>query len=111
VVPPFNVPMIVSVTFWGAIFGATVSVIVPRQFGVLPVRAVVAGLFALLMAWFVVRPLAGHPIAFGWETRPMALSSVAYLMWGFGVMLIQPVLSPRCLLARSRAWAQHHLAT
>jgi hypothetical protein len=72
---------------------------------------VVAGLFALMMAWFVVRPLAGHPTAFGWQTRPMALSLIANLMWGFGVVLIQPVLSPRCLLARSRAWAQHHLAT
>ncbi len=54
-------------------------------------RAVVAGLFALMMAWFVVRPLAGHPIAFGWQSRPMVLSLIANLMWGFGVILIQPV--------------------
>ncbi len=33
VVAPFNVPMIVSITFWGAIFGAVVSVIVPRHLG------------------------------------------------------------------------------
>jgi hypothetical protein len=111
VVPPFNVPMIVSITFWGAIFGATVSLLMPRFLGSWLVRAVVAGLFALMMTWFVVRPLAGHPIAFGWQTRPMLLSLIANLMWGFGVMLIQPVVSPRCLLARSRAWAQHHLAT
>ncbi len=70
------------------------------------------GLFALLMTWFVVRPLAGHPVAFGWSPRPMILSAIASLMWGFGLMLIQPILSPRCLLQRSKAWARHHhLAT
>jgi hypothetical protein len=111
VVAPFNAPMIVSITFWGAIFGAAVSLLVPRQLGSWLLRSVLAGLFVVAMAWFVVRPLAGHPAAFGWHPRSMALSFTANLMWGFGFTLIQPILSPRCLLSRSKAWAQHHLAT
>jgi hypothetical protein len=110
VVPPFNVPMVVSLTFWGAIFGCLISAL-PKFPGGLLVRGLIAGLFAVLMTWFVVRPIAGHPIAFGWAIRPMVLSALASMAWGLGLMLIQPILSPRCLLARSRAWAQHHLAT
>ncbi|HVY13938.1 MAG TPA: hypothetical protein VHB27_01830 [Rhodopila sp.] len=110
VVPPFNVPMVASVTFWGAIFGCIVSIL-PKPPGGAAVRALIAGLFALLMTWFVVRPIAGHPVAFAWHPRPMALSALASLAWGIGLALIQPILSPRCLLQRSRAWARHHLAT
>jgi len=110
VVPPFNMPMVVSVTFWGAIFGVIVGFL-PRLPGGTVVRGIAAGLFALLMAWFVVRPLAGHAAAFGWQIKPMAISALANLMWGFGVVLIHPLLSPRCLLERSRVWARHHLAT
>ena len=108
---PFNVPMIVSLAFWGAIYGGLFGWLVPRMPSKLAVRGLMAGVFALLMSWFIVRPLAGHPIAFGWEHAAMLRSMVANLMWGFGIALIQPVLSPRCLLSRSRAWAAHHLAT
>lgn len=110
-VPPFNVPMVVSVTFWGAIFGGLLS-LMPRRSGNAAFRGLGYGAFALLMTWFVVRPLAGHPVAFGWHPQPMLLSGIASLAWGFGLALIQPILSPRCLVQRSKAWARHHhLAT
>lgn len=110
VVAPFNVPMVASITFWGAIFGAVISML-PRAPGGVIIRGLMAGLFALLMAWFVVRPLAGHGMAFGWHARPMILSAIANVIWGFGLVLIQPVLSPRCLLRRGQSGAHHHLAT
>jgi hypothetical protein len=110
-VPPFNVPMVVSITFWGAAYGGVFGLLTPRMPGLLVIRGLIAGLFAMLMAWFVVRPLAGHPIAFGWVYGPMLRSAAANLMWGFGVALITPLLTPRCLISRSRAWAAHHLAT
>jgi hypothetical protein len=110
-VPPFNVPMIVSVTFWGALFGGILNVL-PGMPTRLSGRGLVDGLFGIAMVWFVVRPLAGHGIAFGWNPHAMAASTFACLAWGYGVALIQPVLHPRCLLQRSRNWARHrHLAT
>ena len=51
------------------------------------------------MGWFVVPPLAGHPIAFGWQTAPMLRSAAACFMWGIGVTLILPLLHPRGLAA------------
>jgi hypothetical protein len=110
-VPPFNVPMVVSITFWGAIYGGVFGCAAPRLPGPLAVRGLIAGVFATLMVWFVVRPIAGHAIAFGWELPAMLRSAAANLMWGFGVALLLPALSPRCFISRSRAWAQqHHLA-
>ena len=109
-VRPFNVPMIVSLAFWGAMYGGLFGWLVPRMSSLLVVRGLTAGVFALLMSWFVVRPLAGHPIAFGWQHALMLRSMAANLMWGFGIALIQPLLSPRCLISRGRTWAAHHLA-
>jgi len=110
-VPPFNIPMVVSITFWGAVYGGIFGWFAPRMPGSLIVRGLLAGVFATLMAWFIVRPIAGYDIAFGWASGPMLRSAVANLMWGFGVALILPMLNPRCMISRSRQWAQHHLAT
>ncbi len=111
-VPPFHVPMVVSITFWGAIYGGTFAWVATNLPRALLVRSLIAGVFAILMAWFVVRPLAGHPIAFGWEYGPMARSAAANLMWGFGTALMLPLLNPRDMVGRGRAWSNHHhLAT
>lgn len=107
-VPPFNVPMVLSITFWGAVYGGVFGWACPMMPRSLALRAVIAGVFAILMAWFVVRPVAGSLVAYGWNPRPMALSAIANLMWGVGVALIAPMLNPRCLLERSRRWAHHH---
>ena len=110
-VPPFNVPMVVSLTFWGAVYGGVFGWACPRLPGSLVVRGLLAGLFAICMAWFVVRPLAGHEVAFGWRASPMLFSAAANMMWGLGCAAILPLLNPRCMLARSRAWAAaHHIA-
>ena len=108
---PFNVPMIVSLVFWGAMYGSLFGWLVPRMPSNIMIRGLAAGVFALLMSWFVVRPLAGHLFAFGWDHAALLRSTAANLMWGFGIALIQPLMSPRCLISRSRAWAAHHLAT
>lgn len=111
VVPPFNAPMVVSITFWGAVYGGLFGLLAPRLATPNVVKALVAGLFAVLMGWFVVRPLAGHPIAFGWQTAPMLRSAAACFMWGIGVTLILPLLHPRGLAGARRRWDRHHLAT
>jgi hypothetical protein len=64
-----------------------------------------------LMSWFVVRPLAGHPIAFGWLVAPMLRSAAACLMWGIGIVLILPLLLPRELSGTRRGLNRRHLAT
>jgi hypothetical protein len=111
VVQPFNAPMVVSSTFWGAVYGGLFGWLVPRLPRLILAKAVLAGLFALLMGWFVVRPLAGHPVAFGWRIAPMLRSGTACFMWGLGVTLILPLLLPRELNRVRHAWNRHHVAT
>ncbi|HEY0181470.1 MAG TPA: hypothetical protein VGC09_01570, partial [Rhodopila sp.] len=110
VVPPFNAPMVVSVTFWGAVYGGVFSALMPRLPQRVLVRIGLAGIFAILMTWFVVRPLAGHPAAFGWQPNDMVRSAAACLMWGVGLVLILPLLHPRGLSGGSRR-LHRHLAT
>jgi hypothetical protein len=111
VVPPFNAPLVVSITFWGAVYGGVFGCLSPFLPLPAPVKALLAGLFALLMSWFVVRPLAGHAMAFGWQIAPMIRSAVACFMWGIGITLILPLLLPRALNRARHPWDHHHLAT
>ncbi|HEX4368838.1 MAG TPA: hypothetical protein VH023_18515 [Rhodopila sp.] len=111
VVPPFSAPLVVSITFWGAVYGGLfgwAAPVLPRS---VLLRGLAAGAFAVLMGWFVVRPIAGHHVAFDWRIAPMLRSASACLMWGLGVTLILPMLLPRCLNRRRQAWDRHHLAT
>lgn len=111
VVPPFNAPLVVSITFWGAVYGGLfgwASPLLPRP---VLLKALMAGVFAVLMGWFVIRPLAGHPVALGWRVGPMLRSAAACGMWGLGVTLILPMLLPRGLNRARQAWDRHHLAT
>lgn len=111
VVPPFNAPMVVSITFWGAVYGGFFGLLAPRLPRPFALKALLAGVFAGLMSWFVVRPLAGHPLAFDWQSAAMLRSATASLMWGVGITLILPLLHPRRLNGRRHAWGRRHLAT
>jgi hypothetical protein len=111
VVPPFNAPLVASTTFWGAVYGglfAWAEPILPR---LVPLKALAAGVFAVLAGWFVIRPLAGHHVAFDWHIAPMLRSAAAGLMWGLGVTLILPMLLPRGLNRGRQTWDRRHLAT
>lgn len=105
-VPPFNAPLVVSITFWGGLYGAIFGWLMPRMRGPLWLNGMAAGVFAMLLGWFVFLPLMGHPAAFGGSPGPMARSFTAYQMWGLGMAFILPALLPRPIASRQRGWAQ-----
>ncbi|HVZ06414.1 hypothetical protein [Rhodopila sp.] len=94
-VPPFFMPMVVSLTFWGAVYGALFGFVSIRLPGRLIWYGIPLGLAALAMSWFVFLPLKGLPIAFGGDVAPMARSAMAYLLWGIGVTVLLPLVFPR----------------
>lgn len=109
-VPPFNAPLVVSLTFWGAVYGGVFGFLLPCVRGPLWIKSMAAGVCAMLLAWFVFLPLMGHHAAFGWQAWPMLRSFIAYQMWGIGLSLVLPVLHPRRPDGQSRNWDGQHLA-
>ena len=110
-VPPFNMPMVVSITFWGAVYGGFFGLLMPRLRGPVWLNGLPLGLCAMLVAWFVFLPLKGQPAAFGWQAWPMLRSLIAYGLWGFGTAIILPLLHPRRMSARRSPWVRGGLVT
>lgn len=110
-VPPFNAPLVASVTFWGAVYGGLFGLSLPWFKAPLWLKGMLAGLCAMLLGWFVFLPLMGHQAAFGWRWMPMLRSFVAYQMWGLGLRLLLPLLLPRPLGGtQSRIGNRHSVA-
>ena len=66
-VPPFGVPQFISLSFWGGVWGIIFVVIEPylvRSPGGYWLGAIIFGaIFPTAVAWFIVRPLKGLPVA------------------------------------------------
>ncbi|WP_428485734.1 hypothetical protein [Rhodopila sp.] len=110
-VPPFNLPMVVSLTFWGALYGGGFGFLTSRLRGRIWLNGLPLGLLATLMAWFVFQPLKGLAAAFGWQAWPMLRSLIAWEIWGLGVGIILPLLHPRRIGASRAPWQRTTLAT
>ena len=88
-IPPFNVPRVISLAFWGGVWGVVFAAIRPW----LPRAAIaflIAGfLFAIVgpifYSWFVLAPMNGRPAAQGWQTGAMLRSIGINGMYGVGV--------------------------
>ena len=103
-VPPFGVPRIYDLCFWGGLYGLVFGLLLP----VLPARGVwlqgvVLGLIAELGAMFLVPAIKGLPMAFGGALPVIAISTVINATWGLGVGLFIPLVLPRAGPGRLRS--------
>jgi hypothetical protein len=89
-VPPFGVPQVISLAFWGGLWGI-VFALAEGSFPVGPgywISAFVFGAVApTLVAWFVVAGLKGQPIAAGWQPFRMLTGLIINGAWGVGTGL------------------------
>ena len=83
---PFGVPQLWSLAFWGGVWGIVLAAALGRLDGArLIVAATLFGAVApTLVAWFVVAPLKGQPLAAGWAPAAMAIGPVVNAAWGLG---------------------------
>ncbi|TMH26569.1 MAG: hypothetical protein E6H63_12560 [Betaproteobacteria bacterium] len=83
---PFGVPLLWSLAFWGGVWGVVLAAALARLDGArLMVAATVFGAIApTLVAWFVVAPLKGQPVAAGWAPAAMAVGPIVNGAWGLG---------------------------
>jgi hypothetical protein len=92
---PLGVPVVLSLAFWGGIWGI-VFVLVERRF---PrgarywVAALVFGaVFPTLVGWFIVAPLKGLPVAGGWRPVVLMVAPIVNGAWGVGTALFLGLL-------------------
>ncbi len=88
--PPFGVPAVVSLAFWGGVWGilfAFVEGAFPRKAGYWVTAFLFGAILPSLVALVVVLPIKGHPMGGGWH---FALLLTAFLIngaWGVGTAL------------------------
>jgi hypothetical protein len=88
---PFGVPQLISLAFWGGVWGVLFAAIEHRfaRGNLYWLYAFVFGaIFPTFVAWFVVAPLKGLPLAGGWDAHRMITGLVINGAWGIGTALL-----------------------
>jgi hypothetical protein len=84
---PFGIPQIWSSAFWGGVWGLVFAAIAPRfrQDESYWLAALLFGAIApTSIAWFIVAPLKGQPLAGGWKPSAMLTGLLLNGAWGVG---------------------------
>jgi hypothetical protein len=87
---PFGVPQIWSLAFWGGIWGIVFAAFFGRttRGAAFWIGSLLFGAIGpTLIAWFVVSPMKGQPIAAGWKAIPMITGILVNAAWGIGTAL------------------------
>ncbi len=94
-VPPFGVPAILSLAFWGGLWGMAAAFLVPRLPRPLDGALgwiLFAAIVVTLVNWFAVLPLKGAPMGGGFRMPGLVVVPLVYALWGFGMWLIARLL-------------------
>lgn len=83
---PFGIPQLWSLAFWGGVWGVLLAASLARLHGAAFVVAAAAfgAVLPTLVAWFVVAPLKGQPVAAGFVPMAMAIGPIVNAAWGLG---------------------------
>ncbi|WP_392480330.1 hypothetical protein [Nostoc sp. C110] len=97
---PFGIPQIWSSAFWGGIWGMIWVAIAPRfqnDKSYWLTALVFGAIVPTLVAWFVVAPLKGQPIAGGWKLVGIVTGLLVNGAWGIGTAGLLRLFSRRQL--------------
>lgn len=104
-IPPFGVPAVLNLAFWGGVWGCVWALVADRMPRNLPLwlAGLIFGAIApTLFGWFVVAPLKGQPVAQGFNLARMWIGPLVNGMWGLGTALIYDFARQRF---GARRWA------
>jgi hypothetical protein len=84
---PFGIPQFWSLAFWGGLWGVVLAAALSRAHGerLIVGAALLGAIFPTLVAWLVVAPLKGQPMAAGLAPLAMAIGPVVNAAWGLGL--------------------------
>lgn len=87
---PLHVPQVVSLAFWGGVWGVLLWLAIRpfdgswKYWGL---ALVLGALAPSIVAFFVVYPLKGQPVAGGWQTALLVGALILNGAWGLGTAL------------------------
>lgn len=86
-VPPLGVPQVISLAFWGGVWGIAIWHLMRHATGpAYWARAIVFGAIGpTAVALFVVMPLKGMPMAGGWDPKLIVGALMVNAAWGLGL--------------------------
>lgn len=98
---PFGVPQVVSLSFWGGVWGIILMLVIGRWAGTrFWLVAVLFGAIApTLVAAFVVAPLKGQP--FGGSARMAITGLLVNAAWGVGTAALARLMERWAVTSRS----------
>ena len=88
---PFGVPQVLSLSFWGGVWGILFALAerrFPRGTGYWIASLVFGAILPTLVAWSVVATLKGLPLAAGGNPHGMATGLLVNGAWGIGTALL-----------------------
>jgi hypothetical protein len=94
-VPPIGVPALISLAFWGGIWGIAIWPLLRHAAGAAYwLRALLIGAVGpSAVALFVVFPLKGMGVAGGWDPKIIVVALILNGAWGLGVALLMNWMS------------------
>ncbi len=93
-VPPLGVPKLLSLCFWGGLYGVVFGLLMPKFTLPLWLCGLITGFVAVLVGLFIVPTIKGLPVGGGWVMLSWLRSFVINGCWGIGLGLILPFLLP-----------------
>ena len=85
-VPPFNVPSVISLAFWGGVWGIIMIAAIGKAFYF--VATVFGAVLPTLVAAFVIAPLRHMPLPAGNPGKLLAMGLIVNGAWGLGTALL-----------------------
>lgn len=91
---PLGVPSVVSLAFWGGLWGILLWRMIRGVSGVRHwfLAVLLGALLPTVVALFVVLPLKGHPVGGGWKPDVLLGALLLNGAWGIGVALLMRLL-------------------
>jgi hypothetical protein len=93
---PFGVPAVISLAFWGGVWGIALWLLIRNRMGVFAYWgwALLFGAIApTLVAGLIVAPLKGQPLAGGGSASMIVMGLIVNAAWGLGTaLMMQPFL-------------------
>ena len=108
-VPPFGIPQVISLSFWGGLWGMLLASIenrFPKGAAYWLAALIFGAIGPTLVAWFVVAPLKGQPVAAGGDFSRMMTGLIINGAWGIGTALLITAAN----WARSGTFSHRHTA-